>query len=111
MRLKIHTKGITGSQTRKEGEEAGALFAGLLELDGEVYDCVTDMTLKFGQDMFATVEVTFVPGDIEVVSHTQDSWEKIARESQWRAKRAVARRAAGQQIAVYVSPPPKDQTA
>lgn len=103
MHLKIHTKGIKGSGTIKKGEEAGALFAGLVELDGQIYDMVTEIRVGFGEE-FATVTVTFVPGDIDVVTHTEESWAKICNQAMTQAESAKIRRSDGRVIAVYVSP-------
>lgn len=107
MHLKVHTKGITGSRTINEGEEAGALFAGLLELDGQIYDLVTDINVDFSES-FAKVTVTFIPGDIEVVTHTEESWKTICREADTREQNARVRRSDGRVIAIYVSPKPEE---
>ncbi len=103
MQLKVHTKGIVGSREIKKGEEAAALFAGLLELDGEIYDRVNEITVNFGED-FATVNVTFIPGDVEIVTHTAESWSKICKEADDREQqRAEIRNSEGRMIAIYVS--------
>lgn len=85
MDVKIHTKGIAGSAVRKPDEEAGALFGGILEIDGAVYDLVTDIVLKTGED-FATVTATLVPGDVEVVNHDQESWDALMERHDVREK-------------------------
>lgn len=108
MHLKIHTQGIRGSGTIKEGEDAGALFNSVLELDGQIYDRATAIDVKFEGDSFATVTVTFIPGDIEVVTHTSESWKKICEEADKREKNAKIRRSDGRVIAVYVSPKPEE---
>jgi hypothetical protein len=104
MQIKIHSKGIVGSSARQEGEEAAALFAGILEIDGELYAEVADMRIDFNSEEFASVTVTFIPGDIQVVNHTEDSWSKIIQEFGEREHRARIRRSDGRVIAIYVSP-------
>lgn len=108
MHIKIHTKGITGSSTTKKGEIPGAQFAGFLEIDGEIYDRVTDIQVEFG-DTFATVKATFIPGGVEVVNHTEETWAKICQETERRDGMAKARRSDGKVIAIYVSPDPKKE--
>lgn len=103
MQLKIHTKGIKGSGPIKKGEEAGALFSGLLELDGQIYEMVNNIQVSFGEE-FASVTVTFIPGDIEVVAHTEESWAQICTQASTQAESARIRRSDGRVIAVYVSP-------
>lgn len=110
MHIKIHTQGWRGSSARKEGEEASGLFNGILEVDGELYAEVTDIKCNFSGANFATVDVTFIPGDVDVVNHNDDTWSKLIQEMRFREQRAVASRADsdGRMIAVYVSPDSKE---
>ena len=108
MNIKIHTKGIKGSAMVKKGEQAGAMFSGLLEIDGEIYERVNDIVLKFG-DEFATVTVTLVPGNVDVVNHTEETWPKLLQEAAAREIRADSRAGDGRVIAVYVSPSQDDE--
>lgn len=106
--IKVHTQGITGSRMIRKGEEADGLFAGLLEIDGEIYDRVNDIEVKFGEE-FATVTATFIPGHVEVVAHNEDSWKKVCGKAENRERqRSVIRNSDGRLIAVYV-PPEEDE--
>jgi len=100
MKIKIHTKGITGSSVIKEGEEPGALFGALIEIDGALFDLVTDVKVEMG-DEFATVTATFVPSSVEIVPHTNESWAKIAGEADYQRANAKIRRAGGRMIAIF----------
>lgn len=108
MRMKIHSRGIRGSSMIKEGEEPGVMFGCLLEIDGELYDKVNDIEANFG-DTFATVTVTFIPGTMEVITHTEDSWNKLQAEALARETRIAARNNHDRFISVYVSPSPDDE--
>lgn len=109
MIVKIHTQGWKGSSPIKPGEEPGALFAGLLELDGEIYDRVNDIKVNFSED-FATVDVTLIPSDVEVVTHTKESWETVCDRATARENaRTAIRRSDGRTIAIYVSPKEEEQ--
>jgi hypothetical protein len=76
MQIRVHTKGITGSSVIKDAEEAGAMFAGVFEVDGHVLEMVTSINVSSGED-FTTVKVTFIPGDIEYITHSEESWEAL----------------------------------
>jgi hypothetical protein len=108
MNIKIHSQGWKGSSPTKKGETSGAMFGGLLEIDGEIYDRVNDIRLDCG-DQFATVTVTFVPGSVDVVNHTEETWPKLLQEVQARDARAAARTGDGRMIAIYVSPENNDE--
>ena len=75
MRLKIHTKGIRGSRTRKDNELAGALLHSVIEIDGQLIEEVTRVAVISSGDSFTKVIVHLVPGEIEYVSHTEESWQ------------------------------------
>lgn len=108
MRMKIHSKGIRGSQIIKEGEEPGVMFGCLLEIDGELYEQVTNVEASFGDEV-ATVTVTFIPGTVEVVTHTEDGWNKLQTEVRARETRIAARNNHDRFISVYVSPGPDEE--
>lgn len=108
MRMKIHTKGWRGSDMAKKGEEPGAMFGAFLEIDGELYDMVNDIEVNFGE-AFASVTCTFIPGQLEIVTHTQETWPKLEKELRAKEGRLAARNAEGRVIAVYVSPKPDEE--
>lgn len=102
MEVKIHVKGITGSQITKPGEQPGAMFGGLLEIDGLIIDPVVDMRAEFGES-FTTLHITLVPGSLTVVNHTEDTWPKFTSRLRAQEERRTIRNADGKTIAIYVS--------
>lgn len=80
MKITVHTKGISGSEVIKPGEEADAMFAGVLEVDGHVLDRVSEIDVSSG-DKFTTVTVVFVPGEVEHSVHSNDSWVKLIQKA------------------------------
>jgi hypothetical protein len=108
MNIKIHTQGWRGSSPTKKGEKSAAMFGGLLEIDGEIYIRVNDINLHCG-DEFSSLTVTFIPGSVEVVNHTEETWSKTLHEAEARDARAEARTGDGRLIAVYVSPSQADE--
>jgi len=76
MKIVIHVKGIKGSSAIEVGELAEAMFGVVLEVNGTVIDRVEKVEPKFAAD-FATVEVTMLPGEIEVLTHGDKSWDEL----------------------------------
>jgi hypothetical protein len=106
MNIKIHTKGITGSSITKKGESPGASFGAFLEIDGEIYEMVSDIKVDYNSESFATLTVTFIPGSIEVINHTEETWPKVVSDATARSHRTSIRNSEGRTIAIYVSPAP-----
>lgn len=108
MNIKIHTQSWTGSRPAKTGERPGAAFGGFLEIDGQVYDRVNDIHVSMG-DEFAAVTVTLIPGSVEIINHTEETWSSIAQKAVAREIQAAARTGDGRTIAIYVSPENKEK--
>lgn len=81
MKIQIHTKGITGSRAIEEGETPGALFGAVVEINGHVFDRITGVKTSFGEE-FASVTVTFFPGEIEQLTHTEESWRALCERAE-----------------------------
>lgn len=78
MRMTIHTKGIKGSGMIEEGEEANVMFAAqVLEIDGHLIDQITRIRVLHAPDEISTVLVRFVPGSLETIAHTKESWKEL----------------------------------
>lgn len=101
MMIKIHTQGIKGSELIKVGEHAEAMFGGILEVNGHVIDRISKIEMISSED-FTIVKATFIPGDVEVLTHGKDSWDELCE----RANKgiATARRADGRLIARTETP-------
>lgn len=102
MDIKIHVQGIATDHVREPDEESGALFAGLLELDGNVYDRVADIKLEAGET-FTTVVATLIPGDVEIVNHDSETWAALLEQNDLREreyKRQGIRNAQGRTVAI-----------
>lgn len=100
MKITIHSKGIIGSGVIEEGEEPGALFGGIVEINGHVFDRITKIEPKFSED-FASVTVTFFPGRIEHIHHTTESWKALCDRAE--GDIASARLADGRSLARHES--------
>lgn len=99
MIIRIHTKGIAGSEMIEEGQEAGALFGGVLEVDGHVLDRVTKIDVSSGED-FTTVRVVFIPGDVDYWVHSEATWnELMERAEEQRSSYRSIRRSDGRSVA------------
>lgn len=79
MRVKVHVEGIKGSGLIKKGEEASALFRGVLEVDGVLMEEVGTIEAIFSGDDFLTVKPHLLPGSFEVVTHTDETWPELLR--------------------------------
>lgn len=77
MRIKVHVQGIKGSGLVKEGDEASALFQGVLEVDGVLIEEVAAIEAVFSGGDFAAVKAELIPGSFEVVTHTDESWPQL----------------------------------
>jgi len=89
LKIKVHTKGITGSSITKAGEEPGVLFGAVLEVDGHLIEEAFKVEVTF-EEGICVVTPRLYPGSFEVVSHTDESWpELLARIQSERAERAA----------------------
>jgi hypothetical protein len=84
LRIKLHIQGIKGSGPIKQedvdkGEVAGALFGGLLEIDGQIIDQSIEVRYRSHEGFFEVVPV-LAPGSFEVVTHTKESWPELLKE-------------------------------
>ncbi len=79
MRIKVHVQGIKGSGSIKEGEEASALFQGVLEVDGILIEEISGVEAVFSGREFARVSAHLIPGAFEVVTHTNESWPELLK--------------------------------
>lgn len=79
MKLTIHTKGIVGSAVRREDEESRAMINCVIEIDGHMIEDVTRVRVLHSADEFSTVLVRLIPGEVETIAHTAESWaEQVA---------------------------------
>lgn len=100
MNVHIHSKGITGSRTITKDEDASALFGCVLEVDGHVIDNMTGLEVKAGNE-FTTVHVVLVPGHIEYVVHSEDTWKELLdKADQQRDTYRAIRKGDGTAIAI-----------
>ena len=97
MKITVHVRGIRGSDFIEVGETAEVMFGAILEVNGRVIDRVEKIETKFNEG-FATLTATFIPGEIEVLNHTRESWEELCKVADVRHQDAV-RRADGRVIA------------
>jgi hypothetical protein len=81
MRVKVHVQGIKGSGLMRKGEEASALFRGVLEIDGHFLEEVGEIEVSFSGDNFAIVKPHMIPGSFEVVTHTDESWPELVNKA------------------------------
>lgn len=78
MKITVHVKGIAGSNVVRDDEHAGALFGAIVEINGHLFDRVTAINNRF-EEGFAYTDITFLAGEIDVVTHTSETWQEIAR--------------------------------
>lgn len=77
MKIVVHTQGIVGSRPKREGEQAGGMFRCVLEIDGMLIDRVTRVRVDHRSDEFTYVVAVLIPGEVEEVVHTQESWDAL----------------------------------
>ncbi len=77
MRLKIHTRGWVGSRQKTEGEESAAMVNAVIEIDGHVISEVSRVRVLAGADEIVTVMVRLIPGELDVIAHTEETWKEL----------------------------------
>ena len=80
MRIRVHVTGIKGSGAIKKGEEAAALYRGVLEVDGHMLEEAGTIEVTFSGDGFVEVKPILIPGSFEVVTHDNESWPRLIQE-------------------------------
>lgn len=90
LEIKLHIQGIKGSGPIKQedldrGESAGALFGGLLEIDGKLIDQTIEVRYRSHEGFFEVVPV-LAPGSFEVVTHSRESWADVLNELEHQEK-------------------------
>lgn len=80
MKMKIHTRGFNGSAIRQKGEESSAMLGAILEIDGHLIEEVTRVRVLHAADDFTTVMVRFIPGEVETIAHSAETWAQIIEE-------------------------------
>ncbi len=98
LRIKVHTKGITGSSITPRGGEPAALFGAVLEVDGHLIEEAFKVEVTF-EEGFCVVTPRFYPGSFTVVSHDEDSWPELLMELEEQRAERTARTGMGQAIA------------
>lgn len=102
MNIKLHTKGISGSQMIEPGEAPAALFGVVLEVNGVLIEEAYKVELVF-EEGFAMVRPYFTPGTVEVVHHDKESWEEFFQRMESERAERTARDGLGRSIAKLVA--------
>lgn len=79
MKIKVHVQGIKGNGLMKEGDEANALFGGVLEIDGLMIEEIMEIRTRAHEGFFEVTPV-LAPGSFEVVTHNKESWPSLLQK-------------------------------
>ena len=77
MDLKIHTLGIKGSAPKMEGESSEGNIHVMIEIDGHLIEMVDRVSLVTKADEFQIAHVRLLPGEVETIVHTAESWAEL----------------------------------
>lgn len=88
--VKIHVKGIAGSQMVEKNGIPSAMFGAVLEVDGHIIETAFKVEVTF-EEGFVKVTPHFYPGTFTVVSHDKESWAEFAArmDREWNEKKTA----------------------